>query len=93
MTTPNCDELGHYLFRPTGAKINSPETLQAAMAQEVAAWSRILSVPVLQEGDEVCVEHTFMSHSEPSCKLHKGLLGKVVQIDQDGDAQVAFGGK
>ena len=90
MTTPNCDELGHYLFRKTGAAVAS-DTLDAAMASEIAAWDAILSVPKLAVGDKVHIRQAFESASEGGGKLNTGLIGTVKQLDEDGDAEVDFG--
>lgn len=90
MTTPNCDELGHYLFRKTGAAVAS-DTLDAAMASEIAAWDAILSVPKLVVGDKVHIRQAFESANEGGGKLNTGLIGIVKQVDEDGDAEVDFG--
>jgi hypothetical protein len=90
MTTPNCDELGHYLFRKTGATVAS-DTLDAAVASEVAVWDAILSGPELAVGDKVRISHAFESASEGGGKLNTGLIGTVKQVDEDGDAEVDFG--
>jgi hypothetical protein len=90
MTTPNCDELGHYLFRPTQGNI-SAETADAVMAEEVAAWEAILNPPPLAAGDGVRVRQTFQSASDGAGDLSTGLVGTVIEIDEDGDALVDFG--
>ena len=90
MTTPNCGELGHYLFRKTGAAVAS-DTLDAAVASEVAVWDAILSGPKLAVGDKVRISHAFESANEDGGKLKKGLIGTVKQVDEDGDAEVDFG--
>jgi len=90
MTTPNCDELGHYLFRKTGAAVTS-DTLDAAVASEAAVWDAILSGPKLAVGDKVRISHAFESGSEGGGKLNAGLIGTVKQVDEDGDAMVDFG--
>ncbi len=90
MTTPNCDELGHYLFRKTGAAVAS-DTVDAAVASEAAVWDAILSVPKLAVGDKVRISHAFDSDNEGGGKLNRGLIGTVKQVDEDGDAEVDFG--
>jgi len=91
LTTPNCDELGHYLFRTTG-DIVSEDTLEAALAGEVAAWNAILAIPPIAVGDRVRVRHGFESASEGGGTLLPGLVGTVKAIDEQGDAEVAFDG-
>ena len=90
MTTPNCDELGHYLFRPTQRNV-SAETADAVMAEEVAAWEATLNPPPLAAGDGVRVRQTFQSASDGAGDLSTGLVGTVIEIDEDGDALVDFG--
>ena len=91
LTTPNCDELGHYLFRPTQGNNVSAETADAVLAEEVAAWEAILNPPPLAAGDAVRVRQTFQSASDGAGNLSAGLVGTVVEIDEDGDALVDFG--
>lgn len=90
MTTPNDDELGHYLLRKTGAVVAS-DTVEAAVAEEVAAWDAILSVPKLAVGDKVRIRGPIESASEGGGILKAGLIGIVKQVDEDGDAEVDFG--
>ena len=90
MTTPNCDELGHFLFRKTGEALTLG-TLDAAVANEVAAWDTILSVTKLAVGDKVRIRKTFESGTDGGGKLAYGLVGSVKEIDEDGDAHVDFG--
>jgi hypothetical protein len=90
MTTPNCDELGHYLFRPTEARVSSA-TVDAVVAEEVAAWDAMLISPKLSAGDTVRVRETFQSGNEEAGNLKQGLIGTVKEVDEDGDAEVDFG--
>lgn len=90
MTTPNCDELGHYLFRKTGAVLAS-DAVDAAVAEEVAAWNAILSGPKIAVGDKVRTRMAFESATEGGGTLSLGLVGEVKQLDEDGDAEVDFG--
>lgn len=90
MTTPNCDELGHYFFRPTGVRVSS-ETVDAVVAEEVAAWDAVLTPPKLSAGDTVRVRGTLESASKGGGNLAPELIGTVRQIDEDGDAEVDFG--
>ena len=90
MTTPNCDELGHYIFRPTEAAV-SAETVDAVVAEEVAAWDAILNPPPISAGDRVRIRMPFRSGTEGAGNLVVGLIGTVVEIDEDGDAEVDFG--
>lgn len=105
MTTPNCDELGHYLFRPTGRKVIFEETVNAAMLEEMSAWEDIFrdttkmsmqpypKPPVtLEVGNKIVVEWGFHSINEPPAVLSAGLVGTVIEIDEDGDAEVSFKG-
>jgi len=89
MTTPNCDELGHYLFRRIAAVAS--DILDAAVASEAAVWDANLSVPKLAVGDNVRIRHAFDSANEGGGKLVTGLIGTVKQVDEDGDAEVDFG--
>merc|ERR1711879_75783 len=45
-----------------------------------------------QRGDDVVVLETFLSDSKPEVELRKGLRGRVVHIDSEGDAQIRFEG-
>ena len=90
MTTPNCDELGHFFFRPTEAAV-SAETVDAVLAEEVAAWDAILNPPPLSAGDRIRTRLTFPSGNEGGGNLVRGLVGTVMAIDEDGDANVDFG--
>lgn len=61
------------------------------MAEEVESWTRLLSSS-LSVNDEVCVEQAFLSENElGEMLLTKGLVGRVLSIDEDGDANVDFG--
>ena len=90
MTTPNCDELGHYFFRPTAAIVSSTK-IDDVLAEEMAAWDDILIGPKLSLGDRVLIRKAFRSGNEDGGLLKKGISGLVKDVDEDGDAEVDFG--
>ena len=89
MTTPNCDELGHYLFRKTGPV--SADMLDAAVINETIAWDALLRVPKLAVCDKVFIRVAFESANKEGSKLNPGMVGTVKEVDEDGDALVDFG--
>ena len=90
MTTPNCDELGHYLFRQTEVAVSSGN-IDTILADEVAAWDAILTVPSFEAGETVRIRGSLQSGSEEGRNLSEGLVGSVKKLDEDGDALIDFG--
>jgi hypothetical protein len=85
------------MFSPHGEV--SADTLAAAIEEEVVAWTRLLSPAVLSHGPSTTryawkrgSNFFFESENEPGeTLLSKGLVGRVLKIDEDVDARVDFG--
>ena len=63
----------------------------APHGDEVAVSRIVDQLAGIYPGDTVCVSSNFESDSEVSVVLQTGQLGEVIELDEDGDAEVKFG--
>ena len=66
--------------------------LKRGVGDEVVAGEALAMPVVAKEGCRVRATVTFTSNSKAAKEVPKGALGKVIQIDEDGDANIDFEG-